>query len=70
MPKKISTKATDLAISCLIDGSTEDHKITLEEAAYTLQCWKEEGGELAEGTEDLTAEEFMEAWNSYVMAAV
>ena len=53
----------NLCFSCLIDGTGEHAPITLEEAAYTLQCWQEEGGELAEETADLTAEEFMDAWN-------
>ena len=53
----------NLCYSCLIDGTGEHAPITLEEAAYTLQCWKEEGNELAEETADLTAEEFMDAWN-------
>ena len=50
----------NLCFSCLIDGTGEHAPITLEDAAYTLQCWQEEGCELAE---DLTAEEFMDAWN-------
>ena len=53
----------NLCFSCLIDGTGEHAPITLEEAAYTLQCWQEEGNELAEETKDLTAQEFMDAWN-------
>lgn len=53
----------NLCYSCLIDGTGEHEPITLEEAAYTLQCWQEEGNELAEDTKDLTAQEFMNAWN-------
>ena len=53
----------NLCFSCLIDGTGEHAPITLDEAAYTLQCWQEEGGELAEETADLTAEGFMDAWN-------
>ena len=53
----------NLCYSCLIDGTAEHRPISLEEAGYTLQCWKEEGNELAEETEGLTADEFMKAWN-------
>ena len=53
----------NLCYSCLIDGTGEHAPITLDEAAYTLQCWQEEGNELAEETKDLTAQEFMDAWN-------
>ena len=53
----------NLCFSCLIDGAGEHAPITLEEAAYTLRCWQEEVGELAEETADLTAETFMDAWN-------
>lgn len=66
MDKKISTELTNLVLSCLIDGGTEKKKITLDEAAYTLECWREEGNEIAEEFPDLTAEEFMTAWNSCV----
>ena len=50
--------------SCLIDGGGEHSPITLEEAEYTLRCWREEENELANDTADLTAPEFMSAWNS------
>ncbi len=53
----------NLCFSCLIDGTGEHKPITREEAEYTLKCWQEEGNELAEETEDLTAERFMDAWN-------
>ena len=53
----------NLCFSCLIDTTGENRSITLEDAEYPLQCWQEEGGELAEETADLTAEEFMDAWN-------
>ena len=53
----------NLCFSCLIDGTGVHSPITVEEAAYTLQCWKEEGGELAEEIADLTAKAFMDAWN-------
>ncbi len=53
----------NLCFSCLIDGTGSHALITLDEAAYTLQCWQDEGGELARLTADLTAEEFMDAWN-------
>ena len=53
----------NLCYSCLIDGCSEHKPITLEEASYTLQCWQVEDGELAQETADLTAEEFMDAWN-------
>ena len=53
----------NLCFSCLIDGTGEHAPITLDEAAYTLQCWQEEGSELADETAGLTAEAFMDAWN-------
>ena len=53
----------NLFYSCLNDGTNEHTSATLEEAAYTLQGWQEEGNELAEETADLTAEYFMEALN-------
>ena len=53
----------NLCFSCLIDGTSEQRPISLEEAEYTLECWKEEGNELADETKGLTAEEFMKAWN-------
>ena len=53
----------NLCFSCLIDGTGEHSPITVEEAVYTLQCWQEEGSELADETAGLTAEEFMDAWN-------
>ena len=53
----------NLCFSCLINGCGEHKPITLDEAAYTLQCWQDEGSELAEDTKDITAEEFMDAWN-------
>ena len=53
----------NLCYSCLIDGTSEHRPITLEEAEYTLQAWKEEGDELAEETKGLAAEKFMNAWN-------
>ena len=53
----------NLCFSCLIDGCGVHTPITLEEAAYTLQCWKDEASELADDTAELTAEEFMNAWN-------
>ena len=53
----------NLCFCCLIDGTGEHSPITLEEAAYTLQCWKEENSELADETAGLTAEELMDAWN-------
>ena len=54
----------NLCASCQLDGSTEQAPITLDEAAYTLRCWQDEGGELAAETMDLTAEAFMNAWNA------
>ena len=54
----------NLCFSCLIDTCGEQAPITLEEAAYTLRCWQDEGNELAEDTKDLTADEFMKAWNA------
>ena len=53
----------NLCYSCLIDGTGEHAPITLDEAAYTLRSWQEEGNELAEETADLTPKEFMDAWN-------
>ena len=53
----------NLCYSCLIDGCGEHKPITLEEASYTLHCWQVEGGELAQETADLTAEDFMDTWN-------
>lgn len=53
----------NLAYSCLIDQTGEHGYITLEDAAYTLECWREEGNELAEETADLNAADFMRAWN-------
>ena len=49
----------NLAYSCLIDGTGYHEPITLEEAAYTLQCWKDEGIDY----DGLTPEAFMLAWN-------
>lgn len=57
------TDLMNLCFSCLIDGCGEHKPIALEEAAYTLRCWREEGAELAEETEGVTAQEFMDAWN-------
>lgn len=53
----------NLAYSCLIDQTGEHGYITLEDAAYTLECWREEGNELAEETRNLNAADFMRAWN-------
>ena len=53
----------NLAYSCLIDQTGEHGYITLEDAAYTLECWREEGNELAEETRNLNAVDFMRAWN-------
>ncbi len=53
----------NLCFSCLIDGIGEHAPISLEEAKYTLECWKQEGTELAEEVRGLSAEEFMKAWN-------
>ena len=53
----------NLAYSCLIDQTGEHGYITLEDAAYTLECWREEGSELAEETRNLNAADFMRAWN-------
>lgn len=53
----------NLAYSCLIDQTGEHGYITLEDAAYTLECWREEGQELAEETRNLNAADFMMAWN-------
>ena len=53
----------NLCYSCLIDGTSEHKQITLEEAAYTLHCWKEEGNELAEEIKELTSYELLNAWN-------
>ena len=53
----------NLAYSCLIDQTGEHDYITLEDAAYTLECWREEGQELAEETRNLNAADFMRAWN-------
>ena len=49
----------NLAYSCLIDGTGYHEPITLEEAAYTLQCWKDEGIDY----DGLAPEAFMLAWN-------
>lgn len=54
----------NLCFSCLMDGSTDPAPITLDDAAYTLRCWREQGGELAAQTKDLTPEAFMTAWNN------
>ena len=59
---------TSLCYSCLIDGASEHVPITLEEAAYTLRCWQEEGNELAQEAESLNAETFMDAWNHAIRA--
>ena len=53
----------NLCFSCLIDGCGEHKPITYEEAAHTLQCWRDEGGELAQETAGVNTEEFMDAWN-------
>ena len=58
-----TTDIYNMVYSCLIDGCGEHKPITLAEASYTLQCWQVEDGELAQETADLTAEEFMDAWN-------
>ena len=58
----------NLCYSCLIDGAGDHAHITLEEAAYTLKCWADEGGELADETAGLTAEEFTIAWNQVFRA--
>ena len=57
------TDLINLAYSCLIDQTGEHGYITLEDAAYTLECWREEGQELAEETRNLNAADFMRAWN-------
>ena len=49
----------NLCFSCLIDGTGEHAPITLEDAAYTLQCWKDEGIDY----DGLAPEAFMLAWN-------
>lgn len=54
----------NLCYSCLIDGCGDHRFITVEEAEYTLRSWKEEGNELAHETANLSADEFMKAWNS------
>lgn len=53
----------NLCFCCLMDSTTAQEPITLDEAQYTLNCWREEGGELAEDTASLTADELMLAWN-------
>ena len=50
----------NLCFSCLIDGGGEHVPITLDEAAYTLQCWQDEGLAM----DGLTPEAFMMAWNN------
>ena len=59
----------NLCFSCLIDGTGVHSPITVEEAAYTLRCWKEEGSELADETAGLTAEELLDAWNQVFFPA-
>ena len=54
----------NLCYSCLIDGYGEHGFITVEDAKYTLRCWREEGNELAAEIKDLSADEFMKAWNA------
>ena len=63
---EISGDVWNLAYSCLIDGCSSHEPITLTEAAYTIQCWQEEGCEAAE-TAGLTPETFMAAWNSVLI---
>lgn len=56
-------KQMNRCFSCLIDGTGEQAPISLEDAKYTLECWKTEGSKLAEEIQGLTAEEFMKTWN-------
>ncbi len=53
----------NLCFSCLMGSASQSAPITREDAQYTLDCWHDEGGELAEDTAGLTADELMEAWN-------
>ena len=59
----ITGEVWNLAYSGFIDGTSSHDPITLEEAAYTIKCWQEEGSEIAD-IEGLTPETYMEAWNS------
>lgn len=54
----------NFCFSCLLDGGTETAPITLENAEYTLRCWKEEQNGIAEDVSDLSAAEFMVTWNN------
>jgi len=49
--------------SCLIDGGGEHEPITLDDAAYTLECWRTEDADVRKALEGVTPEAFMMAWN-------
>lgn len=54
----------NFCFSCLIDGGTEHNPISIEEARYTLECWKEEDSEIAADIAGLTPACLMRAWNA------
>ena len=53
----------NLVYSFIIDGASDDQMMTIPEAAYTLNEWQQEGGELAEQTADVSAKQLSETWN-------
>ena len=62
----MSNALSNLCFSCLMDGGTEKEPITLEDAAETLEAWRAEDPEILEGLEDVTPEQFRQAWNETV----
>lgn len=48
----------------LLDGGTDHTPLTLEDAAYNLECIREYGSELPE---EVTPEMFMHAWNETIV---
>ena len=62
----MSNTLSNLCFSYLMDGGTEKESITLEDAAETLEAWRAEDPEILEGLEDVTPEQFRQAWNETV----
>ena len=53
----------NLCYSFIFGDDGSHHVMTIPEAAYTLNEWQQEGGELAEQTADVSAKQLSETWN-------
>ena len=62
MTQQQADNLVNLAYSFIISGDTDDERMTVEMAAYTINEWRKEGNELAD-IEGLTPENFAAAWN-------